>query len=169
MLKIKISNLHDGEHDYEFIVKGKDLELDEIETVEDIHIKVKLYKSVNQFDLRVNLNGKIKFECDRCLDDYNHDFTNSFEIIYKFDFSHELESSDSGNDEIRYINPNSAYIDLKNDIRDFIMLSVPLKHAPEEKDGVCTLCRRNISELYKTEKREEMNPVWEQLLKIKTK
>ncbi|MBV6477763.1 MAG: hypothetical protein HGGPFJEG_00507 [Ignavibacteria bacterium] len=168
-MKIKISNLQDGEHNYDFIVEGGEIDLDDVELFGDISVKVNLYKSGNQFDLKINVSGRMKFECDRCLDEYGYDFANSYEMIYKFDFTHEMVGDENESDDIRYLNPNTAFIDLKNDVRDFILLSVPLKHAPEEKDGVCTLCKRNIADILKIDKEEEINPVWEQLLKIKTK
>lgn len=169
MMKIKITNLQDGEHIYDFAVDGGEMDLDDIETSGDIYVKVNLYKSGNQFDLKINVRGKLKFECDRCLDEYPYDFNNTYEIVYKFDFTHELEKAEIDSDDIRYLNPNAAFIDIKNDVREFIILSVPLKHAPEEKDGVCKLCNRKISDILMIERPEEMNPVWEQLLKIKTK
>ena len=168
-MKIKISNLQDGEHTYDFVVNGKEMELDDVETMGDIIVKVILYKSGNQFDLKFNVSGKLKFECDRCLDEYAHDFINTFEMVYQFDFTHEFEKEKNISDDIRYLNPNTSFIDIKNDVRDFILLSVPLKHAPEEKDGVCTLCKRNISDVLKIERQEEINPVWEKLLNIKSK
>lgn len=168
-MKIKISNLQDGEHTYDFVVNGKEMELDDVETSGDIFVNVNLYKSGNQFDLKFKVAGKLKFECDRCLDEYAHDFINSFEMVYKFDFTHDFEKEENQSDDIRFLNPNTSFIDIKDDVRDFILLSVPLKHAPEEKDGVCTLCKRKISDVLKIERQEEINPVWEKLLNIKSK
>ena len=169
MLKIKITNLQDGEHEYDFAVTAKELDLEDIEISGEILIKVKLYKSGNQFDVKADIKGKLNLECDRCLDKYAEDFTNSFEMIYKFDFNNEFENPEDERDEIVYINPNTAYIDLKDDIRDFIVLSVPMKHVPEEIDGICSLCKRPVSEILKIERQEEINPVWEKLIKTKSK
>lgn len=169
MLKIKISNLHDGEHLYEFTFKAKDLESDEIELQGDVIVNVNMYKSVNQFDVKVNLKGKMNLDCDRCLEKYPFDFDSSFEIIYKIDFSPEHELSGVEKDEIKYIHPNTAFIELDNDIRDFILLSVPMKKVPEEINEVCTFCRRKIFDILKTGSEDDINPVWEKLIKIKTK
>lgn len=165
-LKINISNLKDGDHVYDFDLRLDEIDIDDIELVNDAKANVLLHKSGNQTSMVTKLTGKFKFQCDRCMEFYEHELDNKFEIIYKFDFKDDVEYE---NDEIKFISPNTNFIDLKSDIRDYILLSVPMRRAPEEKDGVCKYCHININEIVNVRNEEEINPVWEKLIKIKNK
>lgn len=168
MLKIHISNLQDGEYEYEFKINSADIEFDaeDAELAEDVAVNVKMYKAGNQFDLKTELSGSFILTCDRCTDKYRHQFKNSFEIIYKFNFS-DPDDSDDDQDEIKFIPPKTGFIDIKDDIRDYLLLSIPMKKAPEEEDGICRYCKRSIDDLLSIRKKEEISPVWEKLIKIK--
>ena len=170
MLKIHISSLQEGEHFYEFKFSQdefKFFEIEDLEIVNDLIIETRLNKYGNQFDLKTILKGSFKLNCDRCLDDYIFDFDNSFEVIYKFDFSNEKDSFENDIDEIKLINPKTSRIDLKEDVRDFLLLSVPMKKVPEEENDICSYCKKNIPEILNISRSEEINPVWEKLIKTK--
>ncbi|MEO8666571.1 MAG: DUF177 domain-containing protein [Ignavibacteria bacterium] len=168
--KININNLKEGGHKYSFSADSKDFDFsnDEVELVGDVHVDVNLYKVEHQFSLKTDLKGKFRFVCDRCLEDFIHDFTNSFDIIYKYDFK-EKDERDIEDDNIKFISPNTKHIDLKEDVRDYILLSIPMKKAPEEDDGICSYCNKDINEMLQIKRQEEINPVWEKLIKSKTK
>ncbi len=168
MLKIHISNLQEGSYDYEFKVNSADIEFDaeDAQLAEDVTVRVIMYKSGNQFDIKTTVAGSFLLTCDRCTDKYRQNFENTFEVIYKFDFS-EKDIINENDDEIKFIPPKTGFIDLKDDVRDYILLSVPMKKAPKDKDGICTYCSRNIDDILKIKRTEEINPVWEKLIKIK--
>lgn len=169
MFKINIHNLNEGEHRYDFTAFSKDFdfEADGISVIDEIYITVILYKIGTQISVKIELNGKFRFQCDRCTEDHIHNFKTEFNIIYKYRFKDIYEDEKSEDDEIKFISPNTVFIDLKDDIRDFILLSIPLKKAPEEKDGICLYCKKSIQEIIKTDRPEEINPVWEKLIKVK--
>jgi uncharacterized metal-binding protein YceD (DUF177 family) len=173
MLKIHISNIQEGLHEYEFQVKPEDVDLntdDEYPVLTgDVLVKTQMYKTSHQFDLKTQIKGKYKLQCDRCIDEFEQDFTNSFELIYKIDFTGKEDYPGEPEDEIKYIPPKTGFIDLKDDVRDYILLSVPMRHVPEEINGICTYCKRDISALFSNESKPELNPVWEKLIKAKTK
>lgn len=166
--KINISNLSDGEHRFEFKLEAEDLEIETVEIVSDIDVNADLYKSGNQFDLNVNVRGKFKLQCDRCMEDYIQDFNKSFEIFYKYEFTNEEVLNDD-NDEIKFISPKINSINIAEDVRDYILLSIPMKHAPVEHNGICTYCNRDIAKLLNVESKKEISPVWEKLIQAKTK
>lgn len=169
MLKININNLHDGEHNYDFVISPTefDFKIDFVEIVTDVFVNANLYKTGGQIAVNVEIKGKFKLQCDRCLEDYVDDFENEFDMIYKFDYDgDDIENED---DDIKFISPKTNYIDLKNDVRDYILLSVPMRKVPEEKDGVCFYCHKDTREMLNIRRHEETNPVWEKLIKAKTK
>lgn len=169
MFKINIHNLKEGEHKYDFTAVSKDFDFDseDIEVIDDIFITATLYKIGTQISVKIELKGKFKFQCDRCTEDYVHDFKTEFNIIYKYQFKDTYIDEKNEDDEIKFIAPNTVFIDLKEDIRDFILLSIPLKKAPEEKDGVCLYCKKNIEQRIADNSPKEINPVWEKLIKVK--
>ena len=171
MFKINIHNLKEGEHKYDFVAEASDFGIgsDEAEVVDKIYITAVLYKVGSQISVKIELKGKFKFECDRCTEDYIYDFKTDFNIIYKYQFKGMDTGEKNDDDEIKFIAPNTIFIDLKKDIRDFIILSIPLKKAPEEKDGICLYCKKSISESFVSSGKEEVNPVWEKLIKVKNK
>lgn len=172
MLKIHISNIKEGEHEYEFVLNKDNFDFSDFEDAEiigDVTVNTKLYKSGNQFDLKSRIKGCFRLKCDRCLDDYAHNFENNFEIIYKFDFLNERDSFKNEEDEIKLIPPRTGFIDITDDVRDYLLLSVPMKKAPEEINGRCVYCNRNITEIYKLPETQEINPVWSKLLEKKIK
>lgn len=168
-MKIKITNLQDGEHTYRFEEQASEFEIENVDFVKDIIIDVVLYKAANQFNLDIDVSGRYSLPCDRCLENFETDFHNEFDLIYKLDFSGEAagDENNAQDDILKFIPPNTQYIELKDDIRDYIILSIPMRKVPEEKDGVCTYCSRKIDEIIKTKDTDTVNPVWEKLLKIK--
>jgi len=171
MFKINIHNLKEGEHKYEFTADASDFGIgsDEAEVVDKIFITAVLYKVGTQISVKIELQGKFKFLCDRCTEDYIYEFKTDFNIIYKYQFKGMNTDEKNDDDEIKFIAPNTIFIDLKEDLRDFIILSIPLKKAPEERDGICLYCKKNISESFVSTGKEEVNPVWEKLIKVKNK
>ncbi|MEO8447858.1 MAG: DUF177 domain-containing protein [bacterium] len=169
-LKINISNLKDGKHNFDFNVKSEELSIDEVVIHSDIIVSAELYKSGNQISAMVDLNGTFKLQCDRCLDDYDSVFNNRFKIIYKTDFKKDVKTvEDEPDDDIKFISQSTKFIDLKNEVRDYILLSIPMKKAPEEIDGNCAYCKKNTADMLSIKSKEEVNPVWEKLLQTKTK
>ena len=75
----------------------------------------------------------------------------------------EIES----NDNYKILSPDVSHIDLKDDVRDYFLLSVPMKKIPPEKDGICSFCKKSINEILNNVQQDSSNPVWEKLLKNK--
>jgi uncharacterized metal-binding protein YceD (DUF177 family) len=171
-MKINIVNLKDGEHNFEFKEKLENFNYEGITLPSDIEVSAVLYKSAGQITIDAVITGKYILTCDRCVEDYDTDFEIPFYIIYKFENDEELLKNDE-DDTIKFISPKTVYISLDEDVKEYIILAVPMKHAPEEIDDVCTRCGRNINELFKREEPEEEeekeNPVWEKLKSLKNK
>ncbi len=167
MLKINISSLQDGEHVFDFIVSPTEIDIDLVKIIQNIFVKANLYKSTNQFTVNIKINGMFKLECDRCLKDYIYNFDKMFKLIYKFDY--EGKEIGNSNDDIKFISPKTNFIDLKEDVRDYILLSVPMRKVPEEKDDICTYCNKDTADMLNIKQQEEINPIWEKLIKAKTK
>jgi uncharacterized metal-binding protein YceD (DUF177 family) len=167
-MNINISNLKEGEHSFVFTVTGEELDLKEYNFLNDVKIDLKLFKSHNQVDLRVHVDSVVKLPCDRCLEDFEFKLNNDFELVYKYTYDKdEINEKEDMLDDFKVISADVHNIDLKKEIRDYVLLSFPMKRAPEVKDDVCLFCKKNINDLFKTREKEDINPVWEKLLKKK--
>jgi uncharacterized protein len=165
---INILNLKEGEHTFVFTVTGAELELNEFNFIDDIKVSIELFKTHNQVDLRIKIDSLVKIACDRCLEDFDFKINNDFELIYKCSYdSKEIDMDEDVLNDFKVISPDVHNIDLKKEIRDYVLLSFPLKRVPEVKDDICLFCKKNINELFKSQEKEDVSPVWEKLLKNK--
>ncbi len=163
MMKIIISNLADGEHVYEFKEEPSFFELEDFKTKDGLNVKVNLFKSNMQIHAKVRLEADCFFPCDRCLEEFDFKLENEFDAVFKYSKDEEeLKSNDDEN--LFFISPETNKIDLKEIVREYALLSVPMRKVPEEKDGVCVFCKKNIEEILRKNKEQEINPVWNKLL-----
>lgn len=165
MEKINIANLTEGQHEFEFTPSKDELDLGDL-GCKSVKLKVEISKTGSQIVLDCKISGIFVLSCDRCLEVYEQPFENSFEIAYKIDFTGDKENTD---DNIKFISPKTVFIDISNEVRDYIFLSIPMKAVPPEKDGTCEFCGKNIEKFLNPDREEEINPVWEKLVKLKTK
>jgi len=165
-MKIDIANLREGEFFYKFEDNGnlfKDTdELIDYSLVTDVN----LFKTAEFILLKINLSGNMKLICDRCLKEFNHTFSRDFELIYRFKHRSEYDISDK-DESVFYISRDEKIIDIVEPVRDYFIITVPMKKVPEEKNGICTFCNIRTDEIIRTENIPSDNPVWDKLKKLK--
>ncbi len=163
MMKIIVSNLAEGEHKYEFKESEVYLELVDLRTKDGFNVNVTLNKSDMQIHAIVEVSAVLIFPCDRCTDDFEFNLNTEFDVVFKYS-KNDVELNSTDNDNIFFISPETNNIDLKNVVRENILVSIPMRHVPEENDGVCSYCKKEINEILKIEIKQELNPVWNKLL-----
>lgn len=167
-MDINISNLKDGEHRYEFEEEAGEFDIESLDDSKKVKVEVVLYKMANQASLDINVEAGFKFECDRCLDNYTTELDSHFNLVYKYEFSGTEKNEDElKEDNLKFISPRTHTIDIKSDVRDYLLLSIPMKKVPEEENGVCSFCKRNVNDLLSSSGQESENPIWEELKKLK--
>lgn len=162
-MEIKISNLGEGEHIYNFETDAKELDVPDLNFEGKIKIKVVLDKVGTQLNLDIDCKGIFAFQCERCLEDIEKPFEINFELIYRYDYSGELIDSDEINeDNIKYIDPHTHKIDITSDVRDYLILNVPMRRIHDENDENCKQIEKSD-----TDDSKGINPIWEKLTKNK--
>ncbi|MBI3189459.1 MAG: DUF177 domain-containing protein [Ignavibacteriales bacterium] len=142
-LRIRISQLSEGIHNYQLISHPTELELAE-NFQETIAVDASLEKTKRQLYLRVLVSTKAKFQCDRCADEFDFPIQTSYNICYTYD---EKDSESFPDDELRTIHIGTPYLELIDDVRDCIMLAVPMKLiCKEECKGLCPHCCVNMND-----------------------
>jgi uncharacterized metal-binding protein YceD (DUF177 family) len=137
-IKINIGTLNEGYQQIGLSAGFRELGLTDNVVKENVDISLELFKSIHQLDIKVKISGFLWMDCDRCLEEFYKPFESEFEIVYVQKAAREDEIDE---DYIRTYNPFMKTIDLTNDIKEMIILSVPMKKLPDEnKDGSCSWC-----------------------------
>ena len=137
-IKINIGTLGDGSHQLELFSDSKELGLEHGLIKDKLRITLDFFKAAHQIDLKIKLTGIMMFACDRCLEFYELPFEKKFEQVFVQKAQREKDFSD---DYIRTYSPFMKTVDITNDIREYILLSIPMRKVPAETaEGVCTWC-----------------------------
>lgn len=139
-IKINIGSLNDGSQQLEMVSNSAELGLEEGVLKDPVLISLELFKTNFQLDVKTRLKGTIYLECDRCLDRFEKSFDTGFELV--FVQQHSLEEA-INEEYIRTYPAHMKTVDLTGDIKETILLTVPMKKLPAEKeDGSCSWCGR---------------------------
>jgi uncharacterized protein len=135
MIKIYIKGLKDGLHDVELSEPVNAVpELSE-EFFGDIEIKGKLRVLGNRFNLVGSAICKAKLICDRTLKEFEQDIVAELTLAYLVNSTGiEIVGMDD-NDKERMISKEEKYLDITDDVREELIISIPMKKvAPDIED-----------------------------------
>ena len=139
-IKFNLGNKKESLQTLELISDEKELGIGEGFLKEPLAICLELFKTTHQLDLKANINGTIFLECDRCLEKFEKKFNTSFQLIFVQQTHREEAFSE---EEIRTYSPHMKSVDITTDIKEAVILTVPMKKLPDEKpDGSCSWCGR---------------------------
>jgi uncharacterized protein len=137
-IKLNIGTLSEGSQQIELASDAREIGLEEKLIKGNIFIIIDLFKATHQLDLKVKISGVMNLICDRCLDVYEQPFEANFEIVFVQKSEREGVIND---DYIRSYSTFMKTVDITNDIREYILLSVPMRKVPAETpEGACTWC-----------------------------
>lgn len=162
MMKIKIAGLENGKHLFEF--SG---EIDKNELTEPLLGKFNTQVVLNKFDDQIILEASTiaaaNFNCDRCGAEYNQDVESKYKMIY-------LLRGDTEEEEIniKYLSPDADKIDIESDVRDYLILSIPMKNlCKEDCKGLCFKCGKDLNEGECSCSDDEIDDRWKALSDLK--
>ena len=169
---IQFGGLPVGIHEFEFEVGDKFFKNDDLTQASEVqkaklYVKAILTKQNNLLQLEFAINGTVGIECDRCLKDFDYPIETSEKLVVKFGDPEE------SNDEILVIKEGDAEFDVAHYIYEYIILAIPPRKVPCEIDEEQFICDEetlkkleNISS-DSEKKKDPINPMWEQLKKLK--
>ncbi len=141
-MKINISNLSEGTHEYTFSEIPSDIRLDE-RFSETVSVQVRLEKRRRQLFLTGHIDTSGRFACDRCLEDFDKPLSVDYRMVYVYD---ESDAGEVDKGEITVLQPGSNVIDIDEDVRQYILLMIPLKLlCKEDCAGLCGTCGANLN------------------------
>lgn len=161
---IKIAGLSDDVHEFVFEDKIDKLDLKE-PFFGNYVAKIELKKFHNQIILNSDIYTTAAFQCDRCGTDFKADLRNKFQIVYLFG----NYSKENNVENVVYLSSDTDKINLFNELRDYALLSVPMKKlCREDCKGLCYTCGKNLNE-DPCDCGKQADPRWQPLVDLKKK
>jgi uncharacterized protein len=141
VLRINISKLSEGTHQHSLKATAEEVGLDARFT-KNVLVEATLEKTSRQLYLHVQLKTGGVFTCDRCLEDFETDVSSTYGVMYVTDNG----ASGADKEEVQVLSPEASTIDLGEDVRQFTVLSLPLKMlCREDCAGLCPSCGTNLN------------------------
>jgi uncharacterized protein len=153
-IRFNIGGLKDGEHELEIVSNNEELGLNNV-LGSGLKIKAVFFKLHNMLDLKISLDGELLLECDRCIEEYRQPFHTDFELVFVQKSEYDIKPTD---ENYRIYNPSMKTVDITPDVKEYVMLSVPMKKIPvQNPDGSCSKCGKTQEywKQYISEKQEE--------------
>lgn len=159
-INIRISGLSNGLHEYHFSAEPSLIGLDE-NFRETVEVNAQLEKTSRQIYIKADIETPGHFQCDRCLDEFKIPIKATYNMCYMYN---KQETGKFSSEEIQIISPDAVSIDLTEDVRQIIMLSIPLKLLCSEIcKGLCHHCGTNMNRELCDCKEEVGDPRWQGL------
>ncbi len=121
-MKFKISDIQDSKSTRELTVSPAEFSLGDIEH-DGINLRVHFTKILNTLQLKFEAKTNLQLICDRSLETFSYPVTSNYNILFKPD----IEDDETDNQAIRQLNLSSNIIDIEKEVRDSILLSIPIK------------------------------------------
>lgn len=125
-LRLKVSSLRDGEHQFDLVATAAEYAPDEALTPDrfpnPIAVTVTLLKTSSDIIAALHFETVAALECDRCLKPIEKKLTGEFRVL----LTASAVSSDDET-EVRAFGKNDTEVDLTDDLRQTVLLSVPMK------------------------------------------
>lgn len=164
LMELAISGLGDGEHSFQFDVPAQKIGLDET-FHGDVRVEGVLRKVAHQFFLNGTAQASFQKECDRCLAEIRRDVSIPLEYFYREVMPGERSKAiEEGESDIRLIDPDQETIVLDDEVRQTILLAIPLKMLCQDAcQGLCPRCGVDLNNEQCQCAEPDIDPRWEKL------
>jgi len=143
-MKIRIAALENGLNRWEEVISPADLELEPQHFKSDITVSCQAVKRTGRIEISMTANTSGEYRCDRCGEDYRQIVGGDIAVVF-IQRDSPLPEEMPG-DELRSYRPRQEEIDVRADIRDMLLLSLPLRLlCCEDCRGICQRCGANLN------------------------
>jgi len=162
VLRINISKLSEGAHHRSLQATPEEIGLDPRFTKE-VLVEAELEKTSRQLYLRVEFKTGGVFTCDRCLEEFESEVKSGYGLVYLTDDT----AAAGDHEEVQVITPDTNYIDLGEDVRQFAILALPQKMlCREDCAGLCSTCGTNLNRAKCECDHDQLDSRWSALQKF---
>lgn len=167
-MKIDFRELLDGENIFEFDETPEDLHIQDgdLPIEGTIQSRLSIYKIGESITAKGETTCQVKPECARCLDP----IVLSIQVTYTFVFQKGTpQYQDEKDDEtLIYINEEPAEIDLGSEVKDYILLDLPMiPTCATLPNGPCDKYEKDPIDILEAPKEERLDPRWDALRTLK--
>lgn len=143
-MKIALVRLAEGLHTLNFVEKLTELGVENQPNLhQDVKIQIDLEKRSPHYFLKNRVQVSGRFACDRCTEEFDRVLNGESRTVFSSD--KEMSVANEA-DEVHYLAPDAKEIDLSDEIRETILLAVPMKMlCTEECRGLCAGCGANLN------------------------
>jgi len=165
MLKFKISEIPEGHSTKSVDLTGDDLQISDY-TLKGMHLDIEFYRTLHFIKVNFDMKASLVLTCDRSLDDFDYDINQQYEVIFK---AEEVEEEAGDNGAVRNINFTTNSVNLETDVRDTLLLNLPIKKLHPRFLNENGEPEEFIDEQYGSLKGESdaVDPRWEALKELK--
>ncbi len=131
LVKIKVSHLSPGQHHYQFMLAVADFQdaaLSHTVFANTVETRVTIDKGMSDMSVTIHVSTVVTLECDRCLAALHRHISGEYRIFYAPAKSVRAQDLQ---DEMRLLGKNDFEIDLTDDVRDTLLLALPMKNVCE--------------------------------------
>ncbi|MFH1009187.1 MAG: DUF177 domain-containing protein [Candidatus Latescibacterota bacterium] len=143
-----------------------DLEGSDLHCTSQIVADLILTKSDPIFSIKGSLCCSARLVCARCLSEFEIELRAPFEQLL-----HRKEKgtpTEAESDEITFFAPRALSVDLSEEVRDALILALPIKPlCSEDCLGLCPSCGKNLNEEKCTCQQEQTDARWSKLVSLK--
>ena len=143
-MKIRTESLNDGENRWTESVEPFELDLDTSVYTQPLSVKLDVEKRSGKIPVSIHVSTQGRYNCDRCGEEFNREIDGDCRII--FIQRENTFPGETKGDELRSFLLGQPELDITSDVRDVILLSVPLKLlCTDDCLGLCTRCGVNLN------------------------
>jgi uncharacterized metal-binding protein YceD (DUF177 family) len=124
MIEFKLNEIPDGKSTLELELEPDRVDLEDYE-FRGGRLEVHFDKSHDAVKVDFNIKTKITLICDRSLEPFDYAIDRDYEVVFKDDDN--VRKIEDENCTIRPLNIHENKIDIEKEVRDTILLSIPIK------------------------------------------
>jgi uncharacterized protein len=163
VMELRITGLPDGEVPFSFEVEPDEIHLDRF--VGTITVRGTLRKVSSQIFVQGESRGSFVGECDRCLAEVRRDVVAPLNLFYQV--SADARGADADDTEIQSIHPEQDVIVLDGEVRQSLILELPLKTlCTDECAGICPGCGASLNTEECRCEETPVDPRWAKLAEL---
>ena len=160
MISFRLSDIPEGTSEQVQNVSPEKLNIEQSDlTLVKLHFRFN--KQHNGLQIHCDAVAFARFQCDRSLEFYETKLSSHYEMVFQQNIDEEREDVTGS---LRRIKPSQNVIDVTGELRDTVLLSIPVKklHPRFIKDGVISgfEARFGVDS-------EQTDPRWEKLSKLR--
>ena len=161
-LSVPLSVIKEGISHFAFHVVDFDLEANQGRSfAKELEVNAQFTVVGDEYLVKVEVKGEGFFSCDRCGESIPRSIQGVVQTLYTFD---RLKYGEANSDDIRLLSGSEQDIDIRQDVKDALILAVPAKILCQKGClGLCTQCGANLNKKKCKCSNKEGDSRWEAL------